>query len=337
MQAELKYKIQDLGTLQSDCSRTAAINEAGQVAGYYTWKGEQYVFFWDGNEGLMTLDVPIEHSFEILHFHANTNMIWGITRNAKSKQAIGMSRWEPSGGYLLYPPRFKAGDKLKEILNVTKSHCIIGISQKLSGQEFYFRSSGDEAQNLPLLYGDLGLPSRISQIVGSDQNIVVANCLYPLVNKGEVVKQVERSFFWKCDQGWKVNKLSNSSYHSITALCMNNNRQVICETNEGWLLIDLKNGTEQDIRKFDSVRSFNNKGYFITNQMNLVETVVENGMLGKIHLNFGNPDVIVNMSDGDWKKICAVNGINDAGHVIGEAETKFGEVHAILLLPVYTN
>ncbi len=39
-----KYKIMDLGTLQSDSSRAVALNELGQVAGYYTWKGDVYPF-----------------------------------------------------------------------------------------------------------------------------------------------------------------------------------------------------------------------------------------------------------------------------------------------------
>ncbi len=227
---------------------------------------------------------------------------------------------------------------LKEILTVTNGHHIIGI-YKQNEQEFYF--SGNEAKNLPMVFGDLGLKTSITSIVGcaswmeyNNFSIVVANCLFPIVHKGEAVGYIEKAIYWKPEKNWEVKQiLVQNRYAYSRVLSINSNGQAICETEQGWKLVDLKKGSIQNMRQFNSARSFNNRGFFLTNEMDLIETSLEKGDIGKYLLNFGSPEVVVNLNDGFWKKILSVNAINDTGYVIGEAETIYSEVHAYLLIP----
>lgn len=340
LNADIKFKIYDLGTLQSDSSKAILVNEIGQIAGYYTWKNKIQPYFWDPTEGLMIIDVPKGCYFEIVCMYAKYGRILGILYNEKSKLPIGMYVWDRNSGLYGTTIRFKTAGTLKEIIGVTLGHKVIGVLKDRDDQEQYFFSYSAEAQNLPVLYGDLGLPIKITSILGAtyhdgnDRNsIVVGNCLWPLVNKGENMGYIQKGIFWQVDQGWKVKPILSDPYISNLALAMNNNGQIICEAVESWFLIDLHKNTKQQMQKFTSVKSFNNKGFFLTNEMDLVEISMENGQLGKLLLNFSNPEFITNMDCGTWKKISSVNAINDTGYIIGEAETINGETHAMLLIP----
>ena len=338
-----KYSIKDLGTLQSDGSTPETINDLCQIAGYYSWKGDKYTFFWDPEEGLMTLEVPKGDSFEISFLSEKHSTIWGVTRKLNNNQVI-LARWGRTEGYRPYNPLYLKEGSLNEIFGLTKDIFLIGSYTNQSSQKFYFRGSTD-VHNLPIIYGDLGLPIVITKLVGSSHwqenqphTIVVANCLCPVINKGEVVRYLETSIFWRSygNQAWMPKKIIPfaDNITSTKALCMNNSGQVICETEGEWSLIDLKKNTSKNIRKYGSVCSLNNKGFFLTNEMDLVEIVQAGNEIGKHHLNFGDTSIYINYNEGLWKKICSVRAINDSCYVIGEAETIFGEVHAVLLEPV---
>ncbi len=344
---DIRYEIRDLGTLQSEKSRAVAINKTGQVAGYYTWKGVTYPYFWDPDEGLIAIDVPEGQNYNIACLPAQDGRILGWMQDTKSKKPIDMVQWDRNSGLHPQNIRFNAGCELKEVLGVISDYKLIGIQESNSGEKSYFISnssspSGTIASNLSCIHGDLGVLATISSVVGcahwqdnSGHTIAVANCLYPIVHKGEIVGHTEKAMYWMSDTGWKAKQIfSNNGYAFSRALAVNNNGEVICETEEGWKLVNLKTNKTRGMRSYNPIKSFNGKGYFLTDDMDLVETTIENGMIGKLHLNFCDPEVIVNLNNGFWKRVCAVNAINDAGYVIGEAETEYGEVHAILLIPL---
>jgi uncharacterized membrane protein len=314
----LDYDIQDIGTLQTHSSQAIALNNKGQILGWYNLDGTQtgkHPFFRD-TDGTFT-ELPLKE--------ANLPIDWQwLTDNGKAYGTFAVNTattalcmWDQHNGFLklgvLPGKEIMAINNLGQVL-------IKSVTETIDGKKVTSPVVWDHGRvtKLPGLLGNLGVESDESY--GFDMNNkgeVVGQSLVYIMYKNEVYKQIHAT-------KWVDGKAIDLHYsvpkqEKTWASAINDLSNVLINSN-----VDDK---------------LNNLNYRLLHGF-IYAASFENGLLKSNRTIYGLGDInskVSNDFDTIWLSAKKFISINDTGKIIAEGITIYGEHHAMLLIPKQSN
>lgn len=324
--AEIEYDIQDIGTLQTNSSQAIALNNKGQILGWYNIERSNTAkqFFVRDKDGTFH-ELPSKENgngWEIdWRYLTNDSKAYGTFDGNASFAVLYM--WEQKNGVV------KLGNlpgKDISAINDAGQVLIKSVIDNENGKSIRRPVIWNNGKITKLngLEGDLGILSEESY--GYDMNNkgeVVGQSLTYLVYKNEIYKQLHATKWINghaIDLHQTVPKVSESC-----AIAINDNGEMLIKSGKWTLYIYEKNGTSRNVA--DWFQKFNNS--YISGS----DVVMDKN--GQLIASFGmiNPKITEDL-DSIWMKITKILAVNDNGKIIANGETIYGERHAMLLVPL---
>lgn len=342
--ADMQYEIQDIGTLQTRSSQAIAINNNGQILGWYnidgTEKGKHlFVRDRDGSfheifedPSIVYENVPqqqqsIKIAWRFLNDHGKA---YGTLILPNDNPILFM--WDQPNGLV------RLGKMPgKEIMAINNAgQVLIKAVEDYENGKLFKRPAiwkNGEITKLKGLEGNVGIESEESYGLDMNNNgDVVGSCVVFISYKNDLYKQTH-AVKWvngqPIDLYMTIPKTATSS-----AIAINDIGDVLINNpNTGNYIIN-KNG-ERSNNAFSRIyNKLSNQGYVYTID-NSDFILARNGH----HILYTGELTQKLWSDYEsiWLKITKFIKINDSAEVIAEGETLYGENHAVLLTPVASN
>lgn len=325
LMAEVEYIIKDIDTLQTQSSQAIAINNQGQVLGWFNVDGasdSEHFFIRDKNGGFHEIpNKTPDYKLAINWCHLNDDgKVYGTF--LVNSNTTAFCSWDKYNGFI------KLG-----ILPVGEISAINDVGQVL----IKYKIESENGRNIynPItwyngivtalhgLEGDQGIESEESY--GFDINNkgdVVGLSMVSLIYKNEIYKR-QHAALWTSKQAIDLHQhvlKATSSY----AFAINNEGDVLVKNSLDCIFLINNDGTSiklpNDIKKINKNYVYNNR--YIFNKKNDCSMTIHN-------LN----EKIISDINSIWYNISKIISVNDSGEVIAQGETIYGESHAMLLVP----
>lgn len=331
-----EYDIQDIGTIQTKESQAIALNNQGQIIGWYNIDGStngKHVFFRDNDGSFYELpqktpDAGLAINWQYLTENGNSYGTFAV-----NQATTALCMWDKRNGFVklgIIP-----GKEISAINNCGQV-LIKSVVENENGTSVFHPVIWDNGKTTKLngLQGNMGISSK--ETYGLDMNNrgdVVGQSRVTIVHKNNEYRTFTHAGLWKegnsIDCHYKLPK-STDSY----AIAINDFGDVIVAIksidasdtkyllkNDGALIKLSSNGADK----------VNNKGYTYFHSVVLNEkgeyVLNKNSMNDKLKYDL----------DSIWISISNITKVNDEGKIIAQGETIYGEKHAILLTPVKSN
>lgn len=330
--AEVKYEVRDIDTLQTHSSQAVAINNQGQILGWYNIDGKtiggQYVkqFFVRDRDG----------TFHLIANHDDKDVEWKFLKN--DGKAYGTYRFPNCPGSLV---TWDAHNGITDFGPLPGNIAAINNVGQVLIRDFEVTDQEGNKQYYPAIFengittqlrglvGDLGLESTRS--FGKDINDngdVVGQSLVQLSYKNNIYTQ-QRPVLWSNgvaeDLYRKIPKMEDSCAENIN--------------DDGDIIISGKGGTY--LLSGDTCSSICRYNYESTGQS--FYTSSQGSEYHKIDKETQRTELVASRSginqelqsdyDSIWMCINRFHETNEQGEIIGEGRTIYGETHAVLLVP----
>lgn len=327
LSAEIEYAIQDIGTLQTHESQAIALNNLGEVLGWYNIDGskEGKHFFVRELDGSFH-ELPYKEDGTELdidwRYLTGNGMAYGTTYNGK---LTILYKWDRHNGVV------KLGNLPgKEISAINNAGQVLieSVVENENGKSIRRPVIWENGKITKLngLEGNVGILSEESY--GLDMNNmgeVVGKSVVCLNYKNNIYKQPHATK-WVNGKAIDFHKtLPNTD--SSTAIAINDLGDVLMKNSE--------DGSTYYIDKNGNIRKVAN---YLTKINNLGYAYYEGEVVDKENnfitaTPFLNPKIQRN-NDTIWSKIIHIIKVNDNGEIIAKAKTIYGEQHAMFLTPV---
>jgi uncharacterized membrane protein len=308
LQALIDYEVHDIGTLQTNSSQVIALNNQGQILGWYNIDGTDngtHFFVREKNGIFHELPSKIPDSGLLINWKYLTNEGKAYGTFAVNINTISLCLWDQKNGVV------KIGNLPgKEISAVNDAGQVLIKSVVDSENEktiirpvIWHNGSITKLRGLE---GDVGLESEESY--GFDMNNkgeVVGQSLVSLSYKNEIYKQVH-AVKWTSEQTLDLHKIIPKTAQSY-ATAINDLGDILI--NHGH---NEKMNNIGYVCSFERIKDKNN--YAIVSLTDLNRTIKQD--LNSI-----------------WLRVVKIISVNDNGEVIAQGETIYGEEHAMLLTP----
>ncbi len=336
LSAEIEYEIHDIGTLQTKASQAIALNNNGQILGWYNIDGSNTgkQFFVRNKDGRFH---EIKEDAEIVYLNIpqqfrSVRIDWQyLTDDGKAygtfkinNQLSILFMWNQKNG--LVKLGTLPGNEISAINNAGQV-LIKSVEDNENGKAIrrpVIWHNG-RVTKLEGSHGDLGIESEESY--GFDLNNngeVVGQSLVSLSYKNEIYKQVH-AVKWTNGQVIDLQKML-PKMDSSSAIAINDHSDVLIKNSEdGTLYYVEKNGGFRKTANY--LIKINNIGYVYCES-----EVVDRENKFVTATPFLNPRIKQN-NNSIWSRIIHFNKINDHGEIIAKAKTIYGEEHAMFLSP----
>lgn len=328
--AEIKYEIQDIGTLQTRQSQAIAINNQGQILGFYCIDTQVLRFFVrekngefheiDENPLLVYKDISTDQNTNRLmwHFLTDDGKAYGTLTFINSNSNPILFSWDRQNGLINLGPM-----PGKEVISVNNLGQVLikEVATSENGQTIQCPAIWETGKIIKLhtLEGNVGGPSLSAR--GASMNNhgdVVGESVVLITHKNTLYKQTHAA-------KW-VNGVAIDLHHTLPksqssyALLINDNGDVYM--GGGYLLTQDSNITlvGSGIVKMNSEFIFSQesistlKGEYCINKHAITKQMIED-------------------RNSPWQHCTYFNGINENGEIIATGTTIYGEQHALLLAP----
>lgn len=342
--AEIDYEIQDIGTLQTHSSQAIALNNQGQILGWYDVDGSQKHFFVrdkDGtfheiNDSVVYQNVPkqfcnIKIDWRYLTDGGVAYGIYNCPNSAEFFNSTGLKNdnpilymWNQQNGV------FKVGQlPAKEVSAINNAGQVLikSVSEYRNGKLFFNPVIWQNGKITKLrgLEGDLGIESEESY--GFDLNNngeVVGQSVAYISYKNDIYKQIH-AVKWINGQAIDLHKEVPKSA-STCATAINDLGDVIVGT-----YLIRADGKRLESYLFSCSKA-NNTKYFLALRNGYRLFLDRDGNQTQLAGNkiFDDYDCI-------WMYLDRNIDMNDNGEVIAQGVTIYGEQHAMLLTPIKPN
>lgn len=337
LSAEIEYDIQDIGTLQTRASQAIALNNNGQILGWYnidgTTEGKQF-FVRDRNESFheITIDsssVAFQDFPKGLREGLRSNPIdWKyLTDEGK---AYGLFHW-PEANPILFMWEQESG-----VINLGRipGEEISAINN--SGQvliKYIVENENGKSIRRPAIWengiittlrgleGDLGIESEESYGIDMNNNgEVVGRSFVYMSYKNDIYKQMHATK-WVNGQALDIhNKIPKQSASS--GILINDLGDVFLNQ------FLIKENGEKIALRYGSELKKGGQRYFFNEQCVLdLNGVIVSG------LNSASCKVL-NDVNSIWMTFNKIESVNDSGEILAQGTTIYGELHAVLLIPM---
>lgn len=328
----IEYDIQDIGTLQTHSSQAIAINNQGQILGWYNIDGSTNGkhFFVRDREGAFH---EIIEDFSAVYLNVpqelySVRIDWRYLTD--DGRAYGTFNWPNDNPILFMWDLHNGLVKLgrlpgKEISAINNSGQVLikSIEENENGKSVRHPVIWQNGQIIKLkgLGGDLGIESGKAYGFGMNNNGDVIGQSEILLNyKNNIYKQVHATM-WIDGQPIDLHDKMPKSLETI-ATAITDLREVLIE---GHMLC-------QDGSLFNIGRgSFCNKmtsNYICYKNCGIFDVLNRCGV--------GIPSM-ANKANSIWLQCIEICSVNDKGEAIAKGKTIYGEEHAMLLTPVKSN
>ncbi len=320
--AETDYNLHDVGTLQTKSSEAIALNNKGQILGWYTVDGtkEGKHFFVRSKCGDF-YEVPTKEvcsNIEInWRYLTDEGKAYG-TNDANANFAV-LYMWDQYNGVV------KLGNLPgKEITAINNCGQVLikAVAETENGKTIKRPVIWKNGQITKLygLAGNLGIESEESY--GLDMN-----------NKGEVVGQSTVSLNYKNEiykQVHAVKWVNGQRIDLHKEIPKANNSKAIAINDRGDVVIDgyLIRNDGQSVSVGPGNDKATDMNYFY-DKLHVVDRCNN-----KVTDGYAASHKMYNDKDSIWLTFDEIISVNDGGEVIGKATTIYGEKHAILLKPI---
>lgn len=326
--AQVQYEINDIGTLQTHSSQAIALNNQGQILGWYNVDGssEGKHFFLRNNDGEfheILHRIPTERLEINWRFLTDEGTVYGILEEKNRFPTLFM--WDRLNGVVnlgVLPG--------KEISAINNSGQVLikGVEENVCGKTIVrpvIWQNGTMTR-LSGLRGDLGIESETSY--GFDINNkgeVVGQSLAYLVYKNEVYKQMHATK-WVDGHAFDLHKTVPKSSASC-ALAMNDNGDILIKGETLHLFIHerntiISNYLPEWFNKINNKYMYGNYDVIMNKNIRMIASI---GMI--------NPQLIEDFNS-IWMNVTKIISANENGEIIAEGRTIFGEKHAMLIIPL---
>ena len=143
-----RYEIVDFGLLETDSSKAIAINNAGQVLGKFTDRGQPHIFLWDSKSGLKILELPNDSSCLKLN---NNGQIAGVHGGGKK-----VFFWDPATGFFdigSFDDKYKRVDEFNDKAQILFS----SLDHSHESREYY------NGKDCPIFLWDQGFVINLAE------------------------------------------------------------------------------------------------------------------------------------------------------------------------------
>jgi hypothetical protein len=325
-QSNIEYDIQDIGTLQTHSSQAIAINNQGQILGWYNIDGSinGKHFFVRDRDGIFHELLNKENGIgcEIDWRYLTDNGKAYGTFEGNATYAV-LYVWDQKNGVV------KLGNLPgKEIATINNAGQVLikSIVENENGKSVRRPVIWENGKIIKLrgLEGGFGIESEESYGFGMNNNgEVVGQSVVHIIYKNNLYKQVHAT---KWSNGQAINIHTNIPKNSESkAIAINDIGDVLISSGHNTIYYVRNDG---EISVFDGFqKSLNNKyicsdkhvcdrnKILITNIMKIRQSIMDN-------------------KDSILMGLSKIVNINNDGEIIAQGETLYGEQHAILLTPV---
>lgn len=328
--AELEYSIRDIGTLQMHSSQAIAINDQGQILGWYNIDGSDSGkhFFLRDKDGTLHEVPNVDWSFETIsgvylmqiewRFLMDDGRAYGLLYSPNGNPFLFM--WDKQHG--LIELGSLPGDAVA--INYAGQVLIDSVIEYHEGNAIQYPAiwQNGEITKLNGLEGNAGIPSDESIAYDmNNQGEVVGKSVVNLVHKNGIYKQVH-AVKWVNGQAIDLhNKVTKRPESCATAI--NDASEVLIEgffLHANGKLINIGCGVNG---KTTDTKYVYFKDFGIFNKFG-AQILSPNTISGKVT---GDPDSI-------WMSCQEIASVNDNGEAVANGVTIYGEPHAMLLTPV---
>ncbi len=324
LSAQIEYEIYDIGTLQTRSSQAIALNNQGQILGWYniekTDTGKQ--FFVRNRDGVF-YELPSKEPGSSLainwQYLTDSGKAYGtFDTNAST---LSLCVWDQQNGFV------KLGVlPWKELIAVNNEGQVLLQSLNEDGKSIQRPIIWKNGQITKLkgLSGDLGIESESSYGYSmNNKGEVVGKSLVSLSYKNEIYQQWH-AVKWTDGQVIDLHKMVPKSSNSC-AKSLNDigdifiDRYLIC--NDGKMILFNLNNLKTTNREYlyDLDKS-GNSGVYDKNGNTLIDN---SAIANKVYYD----------TDSIWMNVIGIVSANDNGEVIAQAKTIYGEEHAMFLVP----
>lgn len=323
----IDYEIQDIGTLQTRESHAIALNNKGEILGWYSIDGSK-----EGKHFFIRTKDGSFHELPIMEPGSGLAINWQyLTDEGKSYGTFEVNPstkavcvWNQQDGIV------KLGDLPgKEISAINNAGQVLikCVTENKDGRSISSPVIWENGKvtRLKGLEGDLGIESEESY--GYDMNNkgeVVGQSVVYLSYKNNLYKQIHATL-WIDGQAIDLhNEVSKRS--ESTATVINDLREILIEgqlLHVDGKLVNIGHGVNG---KATNTNYLYYKDFGVFDKFGS-EIVSPGTISGEISKDF----------DSIWMVCREVIGVNDNGEVIAQGTTIYGEQHALLLVPVKSN
>lgn len=338
--AEINYEVQDIGTLQTHSSQAIALNNQGQILGWYNIDGTNvgkhyFVRDRDGTFHEISEDIVVEcetisgiYSIHLdWRYLTDEGRAYGTLTFPNDNSVFYM--WDKHNGIV------ELGSLPgKEVMAVNNNGQVLIKSVVVNENGKSVRRPviwhNGEITKLNGLEGNLGIESEESYgLAMNNKGEVVGQSLVYLNYKNEIYKQVH-AVKWTNGQAIDLHKTlpkTNASY----AFTINDLGDFLIHGDMCGTYLS---------KKDEKTISFNHNDLKMTNT-NYMYTTATHGHSGvydknlnKLIDNSAIANKIMYDTDSTWMNVIGIVSANDNREVIAQGKTIYGEEHAMLLTPV---
>ncbi len=326
----LNYEIHDIGTLQTHSSQAIALNNEGQILGWYnidsTANGKHY--FLRNQDGVF-YEIPAKENGEGVEINwrylTDDGKAYG-TYDGNINFAV-LYVWDQHNGLV------KLGNLPgKEISAINKAGQVL------------IKSIVDAENGRTVIRPVIWQNGNFTKLKGVESPLgIESNESYGLSmnNRGEVIGYAATFLIYK-NQSYKryhAVKWVNGEVTDLHSLIPKSNESKAMGINDnGDIVIQgdicgsaLLQNDGQLITPF-----YFKEGCKLTNTCNCSVDHYIYGKNGTIIISFGNFEDAIN-KNSIWSRVCKIIAINDSLEIIADGETIYGETHAMLLCPATTD
>lgn len=330
--AAVEYDIHDIGTLQTKASQAIALNNNGQILGWYNIDGSntEKHFFVRNKDGVF-YELPGKEPASGLAINwlylKDEGKAYGTFDVNTATKALCV--WDQRNGIVKLG--VLPGKEISAINNAGQV-LIKSVIENIDGKSVCRPVIWENGKLIKLngLEGNVGILSEESY--GYDMNNkgeVVGQSLTYQVYKNEVYKQFHATK-WVNGQAIDLHKTVPKSANS-SAIALNDSGEMLMKgamDSFGYILYFIGEGKIYLKGGNGSLKKITNSGCAYCE----CGAAHKNG--NQVIAPYEITDKVKNDLDSIWVKASEIISINDKGEIIAQGETIYGEQHAMLLTPV---
>lgn len=316
--AAVDYEVQDIGTFQTYCSKPIAINDAGEILGWFDLDGSgvyQYGFLRYGTGSFSGVPLSVNGMDVEWKFLTNDGSAYGIHLSGNT---VTLFVWSQEGGAINLGKL--PGNEVTAV-NDSGQVLIKSVSDTLDGKQICYPVIWEHGKITKLegLPGNLGIPSE--RAYGLDLNNhgdVVGYSKVNIVYKNRIYVQTHAT---KWINGQPIDLHKVVPRQEVTeATVINDDGDVVINNN-------LVSEDGSKIKKVEKMTRGARSNYFVSDKF-FYGTEPN-----------GQGDNILNLSaviedDSMWIRADRLIDINSSGEIIAMGTTIYGESHAMLFRPI---
>ncbi|MFI5343613.1 MAG: hypothetical protein ACHQUC_05260 [Chlamydiales bacterium] len=342
------YRLVDLGLQESDQSEAVAINDNGQVAGFYWMLGTKYFFIWDEKAGISLIDLPQSATIKALN---NFGHIAGNYKDSTGNDCGFL--WDNVYGFYDIG---SLGGGFTQVYDMNDLGQIVGESEcaKVSvvdGQKerHAFLWTWWNMVDLGTLPGDLGLPGDRSIATGiNNRGQIIGAANFTIAHKAKLLRSEQRAVIWN---DGNIEEFNESFDGNQELLSINDAGFVTSRINcprspyhpnfpsSGCCIIDTVSRCMWNISiGNDDFVQINNNGSVLSKQWLCFfqPTPYENHSNKCLGVDMREPiaNLFIIKQTKPWRDFCRAYDMNNNNWIVGTADNIYGEIHAVLLVPI---